>query len=145
MVHCRYTFQGYATALHKLAEQYGTNPLPDDSLALALQLCFSAAATITPPSNHLHQSQHPSSSIAPHHAGKSSHPHPQGGSSHVHHHHAAHGVNEELMLPDAQGVMAPAGQLYFNDASWLDAGGLRLVHEGLPQSVTEVLGVRSMR
>lgn len=49
------------------------------------------------------------------------------------------------MLPDAAGVMAPAGQLYFNDAAWLGSDGARLAHEGLSHAAAEALGVRSMR
>lgn len=50
-----------------------------------------------------------------------------------------------MLLPDSDGVMAPANTLLLNDASWLDSGGLRLVHAGLPAATAEALGVRSMR
>jgi sacsin len=52
-----------------------------------------------------------------------------------------------LLLPDAEAVMAPPAELFFNDASWLadKAEGLRFAHEGLSQATAEALGVRSMR
>ncbi len=49
------------------------------------------------------------------------------------------------MLPGADGVMAAAGQLHVDDASWLDNSGFVLVHPGLAQAAAEVLGVRSVR
>ncbi|KIY97788.1 hypothetical protein MNEG_10174, partial [Monoraphidium neglectum] len=51
----------------------------------------------------------------------------------------------DVMLPDVACVMAPSGQLYFNDAAWLGSEGARLVHEGLSHAAAEALGVRSMR
>ncbi len=56
-----------------------------------------------------------------------------------------HRSTDVVQLPDIDNRMAPAGQLHVNDASWLDAGGLRLVHPGLPDSVAEMLGVKSLR
>jgi hypothetical protein len=50
-----------------------------------------------------------------------------------------------LVVPDADGCMAAPSELYFNDAAWLGAEGLRLAHAGLRQDTAEALGVRSMR
>lgn len=50
-----------------------------------------------------------------------------------------------VVVPDADGVMASPSELYFNDAAWLGAEGLRLAHAGLRQDTAEALGVRSMR
>ena len=66
------------------------------------------------------------------------------------------------MLPDTNGVMAPASRLIHNDADWLpatsasdqkrrrrrrgiDASNLRLVHSSVSASAAEVLGARSLR
>ncbi len=76
-----------------------------------------------------------------------------GASSSTAHEHSTHlsiqdpsqRASELVQLPDIDNRMAPASQLHVNDASWLDAGGLRLVHPGLPDSVAEMLGVKSLR
>ena len=54
-------------------------------------------------------------------------------------------MSEVVYLPDAACVLAPAGELFFNDASWLDAEGLRLAHPSIGEVEAETLGVQSMR
>lgn len=54
-------------------------------------------------------------------------------------------VQISTFVPDIDQVMAPASRLYFNDASWLEAEGVRLVHPALPNSVAECLGAKSLR
>ncbi|KXZ55127.1 hypothetical protein GPECTOR_3g279 [Gonium pectorale] len=61
---------------------------------------------------------------------------------------AAHGRpagQSVFYVPDASGVMAPAPQLFFNDAEWLEARDVSLAHGGLPAATAEALGVRSLR
>ena len=57
-----------------------------------------------------------------------------------------------VYLPDAHGVMAPAAELLFNDASWLaptdgstEGTHLRLVHPSVPLPAAERLGAKSLR
>ena len=70
-------------------------------------------------------------------------------------------VAGSFMLPDTNGVMAPASLLIHNDAEWLlggdgdgggggggggiDASNLRLVHPSVPGFAAEILGARSLR
>jgi hypothetical protein len=59
----------------------------------------------------------------------------------------------DAWLPDESGVMVPAAQLHYNDASWLldaqrqegTAAGLRLVHPEVSSAAAELLGARSVR
>ncbi|GFR39739.1 hypothetical protein Agub_g221, partial [Astrephomene gubernaculifera] len=60
---------------------------------------------------------------------------------------AAYGVRPtgHFFVPDASSVMAPASELFFNDAEWLDTRDVQLAHGALPQATAEALGVRSLR
>ena len=52
----------------------------------------------------------------------------------------------QLLLPDADGVMAPLeAPLYVNDADWLPADGARLVHGRIAIATAEALGAQSLR
>eukprot|EP00897_Mesotaenium_endlicherianum_P007203 jgi/Mesen1/6510/ME000332S05518 len=52
----------------------------------------------------------------------------------------------EVLMPDAAGVLAPAKDLAFNDATWLaDVTKRRLVHKDVPIDLAERLGARSLR
>lgn len=57
----------------------------------------------------------------------------------------AAGAAPLLQLPDAAGVMAPAGSLFVDDAPWLGREGLRMVHPSLPPEVAQPLGAQSLR
>ena len=48
-------------------------------------------------------------------------------------------------MPDAERRMIQATACFFNDASWLDAGDLRMVHPDIDNSVAELLGCKSLR
>lgn len=52
----------------------------------------------------------------------------------------------QLFVPDARGSLAPAGEMVYNDAPWLDHGQEhRFVHPKLSHEVAERLGVTSLR
>ena len=51
-----------------------------------------------------------------------------------------------LPAPDADGALAPATALRYNDAPWLAApDGVRLAHPKLPPATAEAIGIRSLR
>lgn len=50
------------------------------------------------------------------------------------------------MVPDTEGVMAPARACHFNDAPWLAAeSAQRMAHPGLGNEAAEALGCQSLR
>ncbi len=52
----------------------------------------------------------------------------------------------QVMVPDAEGVMAPARACHFNDAPWLAAeSAQRMAHPGLDSEAAEALGCQSLR
>lgn len=53
-------------------------------------------------------------------------------------------LHTPLVLPDADGIMAPILHLFVNDASWL-AKDKRLLHESIDASIGRQLGVKSLR
>jgi hypothetical protein len=132
-------FASYAIALAVLAECDAGKALQQHQLALALSLADSAAHALLSGSSSIRQLQQPAAVAAA--AALQAAAAAAAGSSSV----SAAGGADVLLLPDAQGVMAPPGELYFNDAAWLEAEGLRLAHHGLSQATAEALGVRSMR
>jgi hypothetical protein len=132
-------FAAYAIALAVLAERAAGQPLQQLQLELALSLADSAAHARLSGSSSIRQLQQPSALAAA--SALQAATAAAVGSSSV----SAAGGADVLLLPDAQGVMAPPGELYYNDAAWLEAEGLRLAHHGLSQATAEALGVRSMR
>jgi len=128
-------FAAYAIALAVLAERSSGRALSDPELELGLQLADAAAAAqVGPGSTRLLQQAHV---IAAANALKVAAAGPGGV--------AAVGGPDLLAVPDAEGFMAAPSDLYFNDAAWLGAEGLRLAHANLRQDTAEALGVRSMR
>jgi hypothetical protein len=64
--------------------------------------------------------------------------------------HAAEIGRTVVYLPDGKGRMAPAEELFFNDANWLAPSlegrdDVRLVHPDVDRLVAEALGARSLR
>jgi hypothetical protein len=115
-----YSLASYATALSQLAARYPTDtPLTSADLATAVALAEAAALTVA----------------ASAYGGDS------GGVRGV--------VVPLLLLPDEDGVMAVAGEMYFNDAPWLllpqGGGGWRFVAKDISQQAAASLGVRSLR
>ncbi|KAK9798935.1 hypothetical protein WJX73_003884 [Symbiochloris irregularis] len=53
-------------------------------------------------------------------------------------------LHTPLVLPDANGIMAPILHLFVNDADWL-AKDKRLLHEAIDPSIGRALGVKSLR
>jgi hypothetical protein len=134
-----FDFAAYAIALAVLAETAAGHPLSESQLALALSLADSAAHALLSGSSSIRQLQQPGAVAAA--AALQAAAAAAAGSSSV----SAAGGADVLVLPDSEGVMAAPGELYFNDAAWLAAEGLRLAHHGLSQATAEALGVRSMR
>jgi hypothetical protein len=135
----QFGFAAYAIALAVLAERAAGHPLQPQQLDLSLSLAESAAHALLSGSSSIRQLQQPRAVAAA--SALQAAAAAAAGSSSV----CAAGGADVLLLPDAAGVMAPPGELYFNDAAWLEAEGLRLAHQGLSQSTAEALGVRSMR
>jgi hypothetical protein len=135
----QFGFAAYAVALAVLAERAAGQPLQQQHLKLAVFLADSAAHALLSGSSSIRQLQQPSAVAAA--SALQAAAAAAAGSNSVS---AACGA-DVLLLPDAQGVMAPPGELYYNDAAWLEAEGLRLAHHGLSQATAESLGVRSMR
>ncbi|GAX84471.1 hypothetical protein CEUSTIGMA_g11891.t1 [Chlamydomonas eustigma] len=54
-------------------------------------------------------------------------------------------ASSPMLLPDAEGYLMPASQLFFNDADWLETSEMRLAHPSLDHATAEALGVRSLR
>lgn len=55
-------------------------------------------------------------------------------------------LREAPYLPDADCIMKPATELYFNDASWLEGPeGMTLVHKQLSHATCEALFVTSLK
>lgn len=125
----------YAIALAVLAERSAGRALFEQELELALLLADAAAAAqMGTGSTRLLQQDHV---VAAANALKVAAAGPGGV--------VGTGGADLLAVPDADGVMAAPSELYFNDAAWLGAEGLRLAHAGLRQDTAEALGVRSMR
>ena len=51
----------------------------------------------------------------------------------------------QVWLPDARSRMSPAMTCFYNDASWLDAGDMRMVHPQIDNRTAEILGCKSLR
>ena len=51
----------------------------------------------------------------------------------------------QVWVPDHQSRMAPTSVCFFNDAAWLDAGDLRMVHPSIDNGTAELLGCKSLR
>ena len=51
----------------------------------------------------------------------------------------------QVWVPDADRKMTQATACFFNDASWLKAVGLRMVHPDIDNSTAELLGCKSLR
>ena len=51
----------------------------------------------------------------------------------------------QVWVPDAERRMIQATACFFNDASWLKAVGLRMVHPDIDNSTAELLGCKSLR
>ena len=51
----------------------------------------------------------------------------------------------QVWVPDAERKMTQATACFFNDASWLEAGDLRMVHPDIDNSTAELLGCKSLR
>ncbi len=51
----------------------------------------------------------------------------------------------QVWVPDAERKMTQATACFFNDASWLKAVGLRMVHPDIDNSTAELLGCKSQR
>ena len=51
----------------------------------------------------------------------------------------------QVWLPDAHSRMSPAMTCFYNDASWLDAGDMRMVHPQIDNRTAETLGCKSLR
>lgn len=131
-----------ALALATLGERAGSEPLDRQQLACSLGLAEAAAAALVTNLGGPHQLSSPavlSAAAALQAAAAAAR---NDGSNGIV---RAAGGAELLLLPDAEGVMAPPAQMHYDDASWLDAEGLRLVHPGLSAATAEALGVRSMR
>lgn len=136
-VHRHWGFAAYAIALAVLGERSAGRALTEPSeLDLALQLADAAAAAQSAGSNSLRQLQEDYIQVAAN-VLKIEAAGPAGVSG--------TGGPDLLVLPDAEGVLAAPSELYFNDAAWLGAEGLRLAHASLRQDTAEALGVRSMR
>jgi hypothetical protein len=135
----QFSFAAYAIALAVLAEYAAGQPLQQQQLELALSLADSAAHALLSGASSIRQLQQPSALAAA--SALQAAAAAAVGSSSV----SAAGGADVLLLPDAHGVMVPPGELYYNDAAWLEAEGLRLTHHGLSQGTAEALGVRSMR
>jgi hypothetical protein len=128
-------FAAYAIALAMLGERSATRALSEGKLDLALQLADAAAAAQqgTGSARALQQDH----VIVAANALKVAAAGPGGV--------VGIGGPDLLVVPDADGCLAAPSELYFNDAAWLGAEGLRLAHAGLRQDTAEALGVRSMR
>lgn len=125
----------YAIALAVLGERSAGRALSEQELELALLLADAAAAAqMGAGSTRLLQQDHV---VAAANALKVAAAGPGGV--------MGTGGPDLLVVPDADCVMAAPSELYFNDAAWLGAEGLRLAHAGLRQDTAEALGVRSMR
>eukprot|EP00879_Flechtneria_rotunda_P005855 GHRR01006161.1.p1 GENE.GHRR01006161.1~~GHRR01006161.1.p1 ORF type:complete len:2934 (+),score=1214.27 GHRR01006161.1:179-8980(+) len=132
----RHDLGSYAVALSVLAEGAGEHALQEENLSMALQLADAAAHALLTGVGSARQLQSPAVLAAA--AALQDQAAKAAGRA------AAVGA-DLLLLPDSQGFMAPPGELYYNDAAWLEAEGLRLAHPGLNQATAEALGVRSMR
>lgn len=128
-------FAAYAIALAVLAERSAGRSLTEQELELALLLADTAAAAQVGTSS-MRQLQQDHVAVAANVLKVAA-----AGPGGV----VATGGPDLLVLPDADGVMAGPSELYFNDAAWLGAEGLRLAHASLRQDTAEALGVRSMR
>lgn len=135
----RHDFAAYAIALAVIAELAAGQPLTERQLSIALELSEAAGHALLSGSGSTRQLQQPGVLAAA--AALQAAAAAAAGSSSV----AAAGGADILQLPDSDGVMSAASDLYYNDATWLESGGLRLAHAGLPQMTAEALGVRSMR
>ena len=51
----------------------------------------------------------------------------------------------QVWVPDATRKMTQATACFFNDAAWLNAVDLRMVHPDIDNSTAEVLGCKSLR
>ena len=51
----------------------------------------------------------------------------------------------QVWVPDAERRMAQATTCFFNDASWLEARYLQMVHPDIDNSTAELLGCKSLR
>lgn len=51
----------------------------------------------------------------------------------------------QVWVPDSDRILAPASACFFNDAAWLDAGDLRMMHPQIDNSTAELLGCKSLR
>jgi hypothetical protein len=131
----QWDFAAYAIALAVLGERSAGRALTDAELQLALQLADAAAtAQLGSGSTRLLQQDYV---VIAANAVKVAAAGPAGV--------LGLGGADLLVVPDADGFMAAPSDLYFNDATWLGAEGLRLAHAGLQQAAAEALGVRSMR
>lgn len=128
-------FPAYAIALAVLAEQCADQALSQTELELSLQLADAAAAA-QQGANSVRLLQQDHVTVAAN-ALRASAAGPGGV--------FAPGGPDLLVLPDSDGFLAAPSELYFNDAAWLGAEGLRLAHTSLRQDTAEALGVRSMR
>lgn len=128
-------FAAYAIALAVLAERSANRALSEQELDLSLQLADAAAAAQQgASSSRLLQQDHV---IVAANVLKVAAAGPGGV--------VGTGGPDLIAVPDGDGVMAAPSELYFNDAAWLGAEGLRLAHTNLRQDTAEALGVRSMR
>lgn len=132
-------FAAFAIALAVLAERTAGQALPEDMLSLALLLADAAAQALLSGTGSVRQLQQPGVMAAA--AALQAKAAAAVGNSAV----GAVGGADVLLLPDSNGCMAPPGDLYYNDATWLEVEGLRLAHHSLSQATCEALGVRSMR
>jgi hypothetical protein len=131
-----WSFAAFAVALAVVGERAAGGPLSQQQLSVVLRLADAAANALVAAAGSSRQLQQPGVMAAVANLLVAA-----AGGRPV----TAAGGPDVLLLPDADSVMAPPGDLHFNDASWLEAEGLRLACADLSQATAEALGVRSMR
>lgn len=125
-----------------MADERRGRGLDESQLTAAIALCEALAAELQQPS--AHSEHHPAAQGAFQEQGPFGSQHRPGSDPYAG---GGHGLpaGAVVLVPDIDGILTAAAELYFNDASWLDAEGVRLAHPALPNSVAEALGARSLR